>query len=155
MIENAKYAHTNIVARDWKLLADFYQDVFGAYPVPPERDFHGEAVDALTGVDGARARGIHLRLPGHGRKGPTLEIFEYNKPVGSGPIAINHFGFAHIAFVVPSVEEARDEVLANGGSCLGKLVTLALTSGARVNLIYMKDPEGNIVELQHWIDAWG
>jgi len=30
-----KYTHTNLVARDWRRLADFYIKVFGCTPVPP------------------------------------------------------------------------------------------------------------------------
>jgi predicted enzyme related to lactoylglutathione lyase len=30
-----RYVHTNIVAEDWRRLADFYAKVFGCTPVPP------------------------------------------------------------------------------------------------------------------------
>ena len=30
-----KYTHTNIVAEDWRKLADFYERVLGCVPVPP------------------------------------------------------------------------------------------------------------------------
>ena len=150
MIRNAKYVHTNLVARDWKSLAEFYQEVFGCEPVPPERDFAGERIDALTGVVEARIQGMHLRMPGYHAYGPTLEIFQYNEVEEKGASSINQPGFAHIAFEVELVEEARDEVLAHGGSALGELVTLTIANGAQVTLIYMRDPEGNIVELQKW-----
>jgi len=78
MIASAKYAHTNLVARDWRSLARFYQDVFGCEPVPPERDYSGPDLAAGTGIPGAKLRGVHLRLPGHGADGPTLEVFQYS-----------------------------------------------------------------------------
>ncbi len=62
----ARYVHTNLIAEDWRLLAGFYQKVFGCVPVPPERDFRGEKLEAGTGVRGAHLRGAHLRLPGRG-----------------------------------------------------------------------------------------
>ena len=37
-----KYVHTNIIAQDWKFLSQFYIDVFGCKPVPPERRLSGE-----------------------------------------------------------------------------------------------------------------
>ena len=74
----AKYTHTNLIANDWRRLADFYQGVFGCVLVPPERDFQGEKLEAGTGIVGAHLRGAHLRLPGYGEDGPTLEIFNYN-----------------------------------------------------------------------------
>lgn len=75
---NAKYVHTNLIARDWRNLADFYIHVLGCLPVPPERDLSGPVMEAGTGVKGAHLRGMHLRLPGHDAGGPTLEIFTYN-----------------------------------------------------------------------------
>lgn len=150
MIEGARYVHTNLMARDWRALAEFYTKVFGCVPVPPERDLSGPEMDAGTGVAGAVIRGIHLRLPGGGENGPTLEIFTYSR-LADGPIpAVNRPGFAHIAFAVASVDDARAEVLASGGRAVGETVTIALPTGGRVTWCYVTDPEGNIVELQAW-----
>ena len=74
----ARYAHTNLIAQDWRALAEFYQRVFGCVPVPPERDLSGPIMEAGTGLPGAHLRGMHLRLPGYGDAGPTLEIFNYS-----------------------------------------------------------------------------
>jgi len=79
MIRDARYAHTNLIARDWRSLARFYTDVFGCVIVPPERDYSGPELAAGSGVRGARLQGAHLRLPGHGGEGPTLEIFQYSE----------------------------------------------------------------------------
>jgi predicted enzyme related to lactoylglutathione lyase len=37
-----KFTHTNIIAKDWKKLSQFYQEVFECVPVPPERDMQGD-----------------------------------------------------------------------------------------------------------------
>ena len=146
----AKYVHTNLVAKDWRALADFYIRVFGCVPVPPERDYTGAAFDALTGIPGARLRGMHLRMPGYGDGGPTLELFEYAPELAQAQPAINRQGFAHIAFEVDDVPGARDEVLRAGGRAMGEIVSLTTSTGATVTLIYVTDPEGNIIELQRW-----
>ena len=78
MIAGARYGHTNLIAKDWRALARFYEQHFGCIPVPPERDYKGPDLDRGTGIRGAELRGAHLRLPGHGADGPTLEIFNYN-----------------------------------------------------------------------------
>ena len=49
---SAKYVHTNLIARDWRKLADFYVSVFGCEPVPPERDYSGADLERGTGVRG-------------------------------------------------------------------------------------------------------
>ena len=127
MIKGARYVHTNLIARDWKSLARFYQDVFGCVPVPPERNLSGSEMEAGTAVPGARLRGMHMRLPGVGPEGPTLEIFEYAEPAAEAARLVNRPGFAHIAFAVDSVSDARDQVLSSGGSPVGEVVTVAIS----------------------------
>lgn len=150
MIDGARYVHTNLIARDWRALASFYERVFGCIPVPPERNYSGSALEAGTGVKGAALQGIHLRLPGYGNDGPTLEIFSYSALASEGERAVNRPGFAHIAFEVASVSAAREAVLAAGGRAVGEIVTLTTAAGRQVTWCYVTDPEGNIIELQSW-----
>ena len=149
----ARYGHTNLVARDWRRLATFYQDLFGCLPEPPERDHRGEALEAGSGVRGAALHGIHLRLPGHGPNGPTLEIYQYANEEEPLAPAANRPGWGHIAFAVDDVPAAQAAVLVAGGSRVGEIVTLTTSDGRRVTWCYVTDPEGNIVELQAWSDA--
>ena len=148
MIAGARYGHTNLIAKDWKALSRFYQDLFGCVPVPPERDFKGPDLERGTGIPGAELRGEHLRLPGFGADGPTLEIFNYNLLEQRPEVAVNRPGFGHIAFVVDDVADAREAVLAAGGRAVGEVVTLANALGKRLTWCYVTDPEGNILELQ-------
>ena len=148
MIDGARYGHTNLIARDWRALAAFYQRLFGCEPVPPERDFSGSELEAGTGVPGARLQGTHLRLPGHGPQGPTLEIFNYNVLEKASPPSVNRTGFGHIAFVVDDVAAAREAVLDAGGRSVGEVVTLTNAIGKQLTWVYVMDPEGNILELQ-------
>ena len=150
MIDAVKYVHTNLVARDWRGLAAFYAEVLGCVPVPPERDYVGPDLDRGTGIPGARLTGAHLRLPGHGPNGPTLEIYHYSVSEPAVPPRVNRPGFGHLAFEVASVDEAREEVLRAGGRPVGDIVTLTTATGARVTWCYVTDPEGNILELQSW-----
>ena len=152
MIE-ARFGHVNLIARDWRALADFYTALFGCELVPPERDYSGDELAAGTGVPGAALRGAHLRLPGHGPSGPTLEIYQFAvMPEGLPPMA-NRPGFQHIAFGVPSVAAARHAVLEAGGGSVGSVVTLQTADGRFVTWTYVTDPEGNIIELQSWSDT--
>ena len=145
-----RYAHTNLIANDWKRLADFYAQVFACEPVSSERDHHGSQTDALTAMPGARIRGRHLRLPGHGERGPTIEIFSYAQNEPLLPTSLNRPGFAHLAFEVPDVEAKRKEIHSWGGKDVGQHVTLDIPGAGLLTLIYMTDPEGNIIELQKW-----
>jgi predicted enzyme related to lactoylglutathione lyase len=148
MIKGARYVHTNLITQDWRALAHFYEQVFGSEVVPPIRDFAAYEVEAGTGVPGGALRGVHLKLPGHGPNGPTLEIFTYSQQLPSAPTAANRPGFAHIAFAVADVSKAREEVLAAGGRSVGEIVTVTTSSGVTIQWCYVTDPEGNIIELQ-------
>lgn len=150
MIRNARYVHTNLIARDWESLAAFYESLFGCVRVPPERRYSGPSLDKGTGIKDSALCGVHLRLPGHGPVGPTLEIFSYSHSADSAPPAVNRPGLAHLAFEVPSVDEARKQVLAAGGNPVGEVVTLTTSEGKNVTWCYVTDPEGNIIELQSW-----
>ena len=108
-------------------------------------------MDAGTGIPGAHLQGTHLRLPGRDADGPTLEVFTYDGLLKRPATAVNRPGFGHIAFSVEDVACAGwDEVLAAGGRPVGEVVTVTLSSGAKVTWCYVTDPEGNIIELQSW-----
>jgi catechol 2,3-dioxygenase-like lactoylglutathione lyase family enzyme len=150
---SAKFVHTNLIARDWKRLAVFYEGVFGCTRVLPERDLSGAWLDATTGLPNARIRGVHLRLPGYESGGPTLEIFQYDREEERPKIAVNRPGYGHIAFAVDDVKAARDAVLAAGGRSVGDLVSVRISGAGTINVVYVTDPEGNVIELQHWADS--
>ncbi len=145
-----KYAHTNIVARDWLSLAQFYIDVFDCEPLYPERDLSGTWIDRVVNIKNVRIRGIHLRLPGY-EDGPTLEIFQYNgNNDAPGLPAVNHPGYAHIAFIVDDVDTYLQKLLRGGGSKLGETVEQNIENVGFLTLVYARDPEGNIVEILNW-----
>ena len=146
----ARYVHTNLIAKDWRRLASFYREVFGCTPVPPERDLSGEWLDRATGLEGARITGVHLRLPGYGDGGPTLEIFQYEVMPERPPSAPNLPGFAHIAFAVDDVPATAQAALGHGGSAVGEPTVCKVPGVGVITFQYVADPEGNIIELQHW-----
>jgi predicted enzyme related to lactoylglutathione lyase len=150
MITNARYVHTNLIARNWQSLANFYESLFGCVRVSPERNYSGPALEAGTGIPNSALCGVHLRLPGYGPGGPTLEIYSYSYFSDSLPPVVNRPGLAHLAFEVSSVEEARKQVLAAGGKPIGEIVTLTTAECKHVKWCYVTDPEGNIIELQSW-----
>ncbi len=145
-----RYAHTNVVAKDWKKLASFYEVVFQCTPIFPDRDLSGEWLEKATGLENANIRGIHLRMPGFGENGPTLEIFEYGEMPERPTINTNTPGFSHIAFAVDDVQALVGKVIAQGGSLVGDLTEKHIEDAGNIVFQYMADPEGNIIELQSW-----
>jgi len=143
-----RYVHTNLVARDWKRLAAFYVEVFGCVPVPPERDLSGGWLNRATGIEGAHIWGMHLRLPGCGDNGPTLEVFQYEQETDADTPAPNRPGLGHLAFEVEDVKATRKKVLALGGGSVGEVVKVGIQGVGGLEFAYLTDPEGNIIEVQ-------
>jgi glyoxylase I family protein len=145
-----RYVHTNLIAHDWELLAAFYVRVFGCVPVEPRRDLRGEWLERGAVVPGAHLRGQHLRLPGHGEHGPTLEIFQYDEVLVQAPPVANRAGFGHLAFAVDDVDAALRDMIAAGGSAHGEVVSTQVAGVGTLTFTYARDPEGNLIELQAW-----
>ncbi len=139
-----------MIAHDWKRAAKFYEQVFGCIPVPPERDQSGEWLERASGVPGAHLKGAHLRLPGCGPDGPTLEIFSYATVIPQEQPVPNRVGYGHLAFAVDDVGAALAAVIEHGGSRLGEAVTKDVPGVGTLRFTYARDPEGNILELQTW-----
>ena len=149
-IIQARYVHTNLVARDLITLTDFYRRVFGCTPAVPAQTLAGKWVADITGVNDAEIRVVHLRLPGSGDEGPTLEIIQYTNPTDRAAGVANDPGFGHIAFAVDDVAAARDAVIAAGGGRVGDIASVHVAGRGMLTETYVTDPEGNIIELQRW-----
>jgi predicted enzyme related to lactoylglutathione lyase len=146
-----RYAHTNIVAENYKKLAEFYMQALGCEIALPDSTLSGEWLERGIGITGAVIKGMTLTLPGYDKKGPTMEIFQYNEmQKNQQPPAANRQGFGHIAFYVDDVLSVTEKIVAAGGKRLGEIAEKSFKSGT-LTFTYTTDPEGNIVELLKWV----
>lgn len=155
MSSKIKYVHTNIVAKNWQRLADFYIKVFDCKIIPPFRNYEGKELDSAININKVKLSGVHLRLPGYIKNGPTLEIFSYTPQLTKQKRKVNTPGITHIAFEVTDVQKMFDKVIENGGKKVGEIITLTRSDGKKVTWCYAKDPEGNMIELQKWNKSKG
>jgi predicted enzyme related to lactoylglutathione lyase len=142
-----RFVHVNVIAKDWRRLAAFYETVFGCQRVLPERDQQGRWLDRVTGIAGSHIQGVHLRLPGGGA---TLEVYSYTQQAVRPEIKANTPGFSHIAFSVDDVDEISRVIVANGGRPVGEREEVEVADIGRLEIRYLTDPEGNIIEVQKW-----
>ena len=142
--------HVNIISRNWRKLAKFYQKVFDCDPVYPERNLAGTKISHGTGVHNAQLVGVQLQLPGYSVTGPRLEIFQYTQMKLQLPPAANRLGLQHLAFKVDDVLTYQEKVIAYGGQKLGEVVSLSIPQVGNITFVYVTDPEGNIIELQQY-----
>ncbi len=140
-----KFGRVSMVARDTDRLADFYKAVFGCKDTGERRHLSGERVSRGNGVPGCEIYAAWLSLPGV--DGPFLEIFQYKTIEERATPPVNQPGYGHISFHVEDIQAAVDAVMAAGGAPLGQITDLG-TPEAPVLCVYVRDPEGNVVELE-------
>ena len=138
-----------MVARDWRKLADFYINVFDCKPVQPERDLKGKWLEDALNLPDAHITGIHLQLPGY-TDGPTLELFQYEPEADREKPYPNTPGYGHLAFSVSAVEKTAQKIIEYGGDWVGELTRVEIKGVGMLVFAYMRDPEGNILEIQRY-----
>lgn len=144
-----KFAHANLISRDWKKLSKFYVDVFGCVVVGPVRRLSGPDVARGVGLSNAYIEGVHLKLPGC-TCGPTLEIFEYSEQCSESVKFANSSGITHLAFEVSDLEGVCASVILCGGAMLGRLSSIPVEGVGLCTFVYVRDPDRNIIEVQSW-----
>jgi len=140
-----KFGHVCIVARDTDRLADFYKEVFGCEETGERWTMSGELISRGNGVPNAEIYAAWLSLPGV--DGPFLEIHQYKNLQDRPMPPVNQSGYRHISFEVEDIRATFDAVIGAGGSPLGEITELG-TSDAPCLCVYVRDPEGNILELE-------
>ena len=145
-----RFSHANIVSPEPERLAAFYTAVLGCEQSGPVRELAGEWLARGMGLPGARVHGCHLTLPGlEGDHLPTLEIFSLDE-IRPTETDVTQAGLMHLSFSVDDIDATIERFLAEGGSMQGERSHAVVTGVGTAYFAYMRDPEGNIVELQQW-----
>ena len=137
------FAHPAIVVRDLERVTRFYCDAFGfrVFSEANEGWCNNSAIDAAIGLNHSNVTG--RMLAGHNC---YLELFRFDSPSGSAPppqtLNAAELGLRHLCFYTDDVELEYQRVIDLGGSPLG---TPQKDRG--ITAVYLRDPEGNIIEL--------
>lgn len=140
-----KLSHVSLTARDADKLSAFYKGVFGLVERRPPTRLSGDKVFRGNGLPNNDLYTIWLNFPGG--TGPFLEIIEYAETAPRGRPAVNDPGYGHLAFEVCDLTQTIDLVLRFGGALQGKVTNF----GSEVQpylIVYARDSEGNILELE-------
>ncbi len=147
MENKIKYVYSTLIAKEWRKLADFYIDVFQCQPRSSEFHFSGKWLDRLTELKNAGINGIQLSLPGY-EDGPAIEIISYDQTsFRRHDIIPNLQGATSLVFHVDSVNNILQKALVHGGQQAGTTVTETIDNLGKLTVAYIRDPEGNIVEV--------
>ena len=121
---------------DPERLARFYEEALGCRTVLPLTALPEEA-SVGVGEPDSEVRILVLELPGD-PGGPTLELITAGSGTGRQGM---------LTFLVDDVEGSAEAVVAAGGSYQGEVAEFVGPSGRRSKFVFMKDPEGNVVDL--------
>jgi len=138
-------SHISITAKDADRLAAFYRDVFCCTIKRPKRRLSGDAISRGNGLPGCAITSIWLCLPETDQ--PFLELLEYREGPTSATPAVNAPGLGHLCFVTEDLEDTMRAVIAHGGSPVGEVTQLGKAPDGCL-AIYMRDCEGNVLELE-------
>ena len=140
-----KLLHVSVTARDATVLSGFYRDVFGYVDRRPPKRLSGDRVSRGNGLPNSDIFSIWLELPDE--HGPFLEILEFSQAADRRMPEVDGPGFAHLAFEVPDLKATVARVLKSGGRLQGKTTNFGTETEPHL-IIYVRDPEGNLLELE-------
>lgn len=136
------FDHTSFTVPSIDAALAFWRDALG-FTVASDSLREGPFLGAVVGIAGARARIAHLH--GHGQH---LEFVEYLEPMGRASTPEpNDRCAAHVAFVCDDI--AADVARLRAAGAVAQGAVTAVTSGpyAGASAVYLRDPNGVIVEL--------
>lgn len=136
-----------ITVFDMNRAVDFYTHVL-PFEMVADNEVWGDDFEHLSGVFGARARIVDLKLGGE-----TLELTEYLTPQGR-PVPVdsrsNDRWFQHIAIIVSDMDKAYEVLRANHvrhASTAPQTLPGYITAAAGIRAFYFKDPDDHVLEI--------
>ena len=137
-------AHTGFTVRDIARSLAFYRDILGM-EVVFEQEKRGGYLAAIVGYPDAHVRMAHLRFPGDGHR---VELFEYVEPEPQGIAGEpRDVGITHVCLAVDDIDAVLDRVTSAGAQTFSPPVLVDTGANAGGRGVYVRDPDGIILEL--------
>lgn len=140
---------------DMNISLDFYTHVLPFEKVS-DTEVWGSDFEHLTGVFGARARVVRIRLGIE-----TLELTEYLTPQGR-PVPVdsrsNDRWFQHVAIIVADMDKAYAQLRASNvrhASTAPQTLPAYIVSAAGIRAFYFKDPDNHVLEILQFPEGKG
>ena len=136
--------HTGLTVADLDRALGFWRDALGMEERMSQRKTGGY-LEAIVGEPGADVRMVHLGFPGDG---PAIELFEYLAPAGGrAELRPADVGFAHVCVLTADVDALLQRLVAAGGRPVGETADVDTGANAGGRAVYVRDPDGHVVEL--------
>jgi catechol 2,3-dioxygenase-like lactoylglutathione lyase family enzyme len=135
---NATVHHIGLQVADVERSGRFYAHAFGATWLVMPLTFEGAGAEQAMGLEGVRLKLALLALGN-----AALELFEFLEPVTPAWAERARGRLPHLALQVDDTDAALARVEQAGG----RRVWPAVDRFGRARVIYVTDPDGNVVEL--------
>jgi catechol 2,3-dioxygenase-like lactoylglutathione lyase family enzyme len=136
--------HTGMTVSDLERSLAFWRDVLG-FELSHTAHQTAEMASEITGVEGAEIKLAVMKAPG----GYKIELLEYLAPferkrhVDLRPCDV---GSVHVALIVDDLESILSAIKDSGWKAAGKPQTLKSGPNAGKRVVYVRDPDGTIIE---------
>jgi catechol 2,3-dioxygenase-like lactoylglutathione lyase family enzyme len=144
-----KPLHLNLIVRDLDEMLDFYRNVLG-FEVMVESEIADEAFCQGSGLPDASVKMASLQLPGSDFRVKMFQS-DYKSRKTTEEDSIFGNGYRQIGFLVKNLEQAYIQLMNQGVPFVSPPVSVTEPghfTGSR--LCYLRDPEGNLIELNEW-----
>jgi catechol 2,3-dioxygenase-like lactoylglutathione lyase family enzyme len=136
--------HTGITVSNLERSLAFWRDVLGFEPSHTAHQT-GELAQEITGVQGAEIKLGVVKTPG----GHKIELLQYLAPPErkqGGHLRPCDVGSVHVALIVDDLDAILNAIDASGWKAAGKPQTLQSGPNAGKRVVYVRDPDGTIIE---------
>jgi lactoylglutathione lyase len=136
--------HTGLTVADMDRSLHFWRDAMGM-EVVFQQEKAGGYLEAITGEPGAHVLMTHVAFDG---EGPRIELFQYLAPSGGQHrLRPADQGFVHICVACDDLDERLERLTAAGGISFSKPVEIDTGVNRGGRGVYLRDPDGYVVEL--------
>lgn len=143
--------HTGVTVSDIARMSDFFRDVLRC-ETSDVVEHRGHMVERLTGVPGAEVKIVFVELPGH-----KIELIEYSRPADKKTSDLRNCdpGAFHIALEVDDIEAAASAAQDHGFTAFSAPQTVPEGPRKGNRNVYLKSPDGIVIEFQMSADRSG
>ena len=137
--------HTCYTVSNMKRTLAFYRDLLGFEIYDERPEVRNTYFRTIVGFPDAVVYAVLMKIPGSDH---TLELFEYKHPSGiKQDTTPNNTGSSHIAYLVDDLKSVYERLKEEGVEFITPPVYLNEGPSIGGWALYMKDPDGIIIEL--------
>lgn len=145
-----RFDHAAVTVSSTQAALEFYVGVLGMRVVEAH-ELPTDKISTAFGLPGASGRSTRLAAGGDEVLFDIMEMTSDHGP--ATPPSIARVGTGHVAFEVEDLDGMLEHVRAAGGRPFSEPVRFDLNDGGAVVVCFLRDPDGNIVELSETVDS--